>query len=101
MLGAILDIMGNVIEAMADAFPCETMANVALLVGGVGLLLTGGRHLAGGILSLFAAFGAVVNALITFLGALLIAFGATARGLIFLIVGGMAIWCAFLLLGGG
>jgi hypothetical protein len=97
MLDAILDTIGGIIRAT----PCETVATAAVLVGGGGLILTGWRHLVRGILDLFAAFSAIVNAMFTFFGAILSAFGFTLGGLIFLALGVVAIRCAFVLLSGG
>lgn len=97
MLSAILDVIGGIIKA----FPVEAVATIAVLVGGGGLLLTGWRHLVNGILALFAALNAVVNALSAFFRALLVAFGTTVGGLIILVMGGVAIWWALILLMGG
>jgi hypothetical protein len=97
MINAILGTVENFIRA----FPIEAVAVIAVLVGGGGLVLTGWRYLVNGILGLFAAFSAVLNALINFFRALLIAFGTTLGGLIILALGGMAIWWALILLSGG
>ena len=97
MLDTILDAIGGIVKG----FPVEAVAIIAVLVGGGGLLLTGWRHMVGGIANLFATFGAVVSALATFFRSLLLSFGATVGGLIILVMGGVAVWWAFVIIGGG
>jgi uncharacterized integral membrane protein len=97
MLNAILDTIKGIITS----FPVEAVATIAVIVGGGGLLLTGWRYLVGGIQALFTALNAVVNALGAFFRAFLVAVGTTVGGLIILAMGGVAIWWALLLLGGG
>ena len=96
MLDAVLGTIG---EALGS-FPVEAVAIFAMLVGAGGLILTGWRHLVSGILGLFAAFSTVVRALGDFFWAILMAFGATVRGLIILTLGGVAVWWVLILLSG-
>ncbi len=97
MLDTILDAIGGIIKE----FPVEAVATIAVLVGGGGLLLTGWRYMVGGIANLFTALGVVTSALATFFRSLLVSFGATVGGLLILVMGGVAVWWAFIIIGGG
>lgn len=96
MLDAILDVTRGIIQTV----PIEAVATIAVLVGAGGLILTGWRYLVSGIQGLFMALDTVLNALAAFFRALLMAFGSTVGGLVILAMGGIAVWWAFLILGG-
>jgi hypothetical protein len=99
--GPMLDAALDTIEEFIKSLPVEAVATIAMLVGGVGLILTGWRHLVSGISGLFAAFGAIANAIVNFFQSILIAFGTTVGGLIILGLGAVAIWWVVMLLSGG
>jgi hypothetical protein len=96
-MDAILDTLNEFIRSL----PCDAIGTIAVLIGGGGLVLMGWRNLVGGIQGFFAAFGAILNALGIFLHSIILAFGATVGGLIILFLGGVAIYCFFITMGGG
>lgn len=97
----ILDIIRGIVELLPGESPCQSLANVALLVVGIWLLWRGVNLVGIAVRGLTISIRVVVNAFVAFSGSLLGALGATFGGLIFLLMGGIAVWCAFLLIGGG
>jgi hypothetical protein len=108
MLDVILDVIGFIVgiirgfvELLPGDRPCESLANVALLAVGVWLLWRGVNFVGLAVRGLAITISVTINALLTFSGSLLRAFGTAFGGLVFLLLGGIAVWCAFLLIGGG
>jgi hypothetical protein len=101
VIGIILGIIRGIIELLPGDRPCESLANVALLVVGVWLLWRGVNFVGLAVRGLAITIGVTVNAFFSFSGSLLRAFGTAVGGLVFLVLGGIAVWCAFLLIGGG